>query len=93
MSLADVAGLTDPHGWPLCDECSDPIDPTDPHEDCEDPMPTYILHVEAADPGTLLGDTTTHRFTVVAADDAEAEQAARAQAEAAGLVPLRVVGL
>lgn len=93
MSLADVADLVDPHGWPLCPACSDPLDPGDPHPDCEDPMPTYLLDVECEDTATLLSDPVVRRFTIVACDDSHAEREALAVAEAAGLIPLRVVGL
>lgn len=34
MALAEVLDLRTTAGLPLCPECSDPIEPGDPHKEC-----------------------------------------------------------
>lgn len=95
MSLADVADLVDSeHGWPLCPSCSDPLDPDDPHTDCEVPVPVYLLDVVCHDPASLLpDDEIVRRFQVVAGGDVAAIAKAEEQARDAGLEPVEVHGV
>lgn len=94
MSVADLADLRDSvTGWPLCENCSDPVDPDEPHTDCEHPMATYLLDVECHDPNTLLDETIVRRFQVSAAGDAAAIETAEVEARACGLDPIAVYGV
>jgi hypothetical protein len=76
----------------LCRCCSDPVDPGDPHDDCEALM-LYLLDVEYTEPDRLFDVPMRRRVSVVADDDDTAEAIARRRVEALGLTVHRISGL